>query len=937
MGLSIRKTLMSFAIGLLSCSAALAANITGTITDSSEEPLIEATVRLLAAKDSAFVKGVTTDINGKFSIKNVKKGHYIIQTSYIGYDNHYENVNIGESSLRLKPIVMKESTVMLKETVITAVKTEIVAKEDTIEYNAGSYKTQPNAVMEDLLKKLPGVDVDSDGKITAGGKQVTKILVDGKEFFSDDPKVASKNLPVNMIDKLQVVDRKSDLARLTGVDDGEEETVINLTVKKGMKNGYFGVVNAGYGTDERYAADFNINRFWNDNQITFLGNFNNINQLGFTDSNGNRFRRFGGNNGINTSQSFGINFNVGKSDETFRVGGDLLYSHTDQNTRTSQERQYLFADSTSYLSSRSASRDKGHNIRGDFRVHWKKDSLTTLEFRPRFSLNFNKSASADSSRTFAGDIARTLVTRSINEGHSDGKAYEVGGDLWFNHSFKSHQGRSFSLAFDYNLSNTREDDYSYSYNRFFLLNDSIDLYDQYTDNHNWSNRVGLRMTWTEPLGNVKNGRFLTFSYRMSYRWNNADKLVYDHPVTYPPTGDPIVDYTQEIFNDSLSNRFRNDFFNQRIQIGFKQVKRDYNLDAGIAFVPSMSKSNDLINKDRNIDTRWVWNLAPYLRFRYKFNKTRNLTLDYRGQTREPSISQLQPVADKSNPLRIVIGNPDLKPAFSQNVRMRFSDFNPEAQRSIMAMGSVSVTQNSIVSKTTFDRESGGQTTTYENVNGNWNADLFTMVSFPFRNKNWQFNGNMFTRYSQAIGYNNGERNRSGSFNFGPSVSLAFRPENWEAELRPFYNLQTTHNTLQSAASRKVQTYGGRFNGSWFAPFGLVLSTDISYSATSGYSAGYDQKQWMWNASIAYQFLKGREATIALKGYDLLQQRKNISRSVTANYIDDRSYNSLTRYFMLTFSYRFNTFGKGNRPDDRGDRGPGRGHGPGPGRFGPPRR
>ena len=422
---------------------------------------------------------------------------------------------------------------------------------------------------------------------------------------------------------------------------------------------------------------------------------------------------------------------------------------------------------------------------------------------------------------------------------------------------------------------------------------------------------------------------------MSYRWNNADKLVYDHPVTYPPTGDPIVDYTQEIFNDSLSNRFRNDFFNQRIQVGFKQVKRDYNLDAGIALVPSMSKSNDLINTDRNIDTRWVWNIAPYLRFRYKFNKTRNITLDYRGQTREPSMSQLQPVADKSNPLRIVIGNPDLKPAFSQNVRMRFSDFNPEAQRSIMAMGSVSVTQNSIVSKTTFNHETGGQTTTYENVNGNWNADLFTMISLPFRNKNWQFNGNIFTRYSQAIGYNNGERNRSGSFNFGPSVSLAFRPENWEAELRPFYNLQTTHNSLQSAASQKVQTYGGRFNGSWFAPFGLVLNTDISYSATSGYSAGYDQKQWMWNASIAYQFLKGREATITLKGYDLLQQRKNISRSVTANYIGDRIYNSLTRYFMLTFSYRFNTFGKGNRPDDRNNSGSGRGHGPG--RFGPPRR
>lgn len=938
MGLNLKKYLTTLSLVMLGYVSVFAANIRGTVTDDNGEPLIEATVRLLAAKDSAFIKGTTTDNKGKFTLRDIKSGSYIIQTSYIGYDNATVNTKVGESNVNMAPVKMTESSVMLKETVITGVKTEIVAKEDTLEYNAGSYKTQPNAVMEDLLKKLPGVEVDSDGKIKAGGKEVTKILVDGKEFFSDDPKVASKNLPANMIDKLQVVDRKSDLARLTGVDDGEEETVINLTVKKGMKNGWFGVVNAGYGTDERYAADFNVNRFWNDNQITFLGNFNNINQLGFTDSNGSRFRRFGGSNGINTSQSFGVNFNVGKSDESFRVGGDLLYSHTDQDTRTSQERQYLFTDSTSYLSSRSGSRDKGHNVRGDFRIKWKKDTLSTLEFRPRFSLNYNKSVSADSSRTYAGDLARSLVTRSINTGSSDGNSYEFGGELWFNHNFKYHPGRSFSVALEYRMSNVREDDLSYSYNRFYLLknvlgNDSIDTYDQYTDNHTWSNRAGVRLTWTEPLGNVKNGRFIEISYRMNYRWNNADKLVYDHPVTYPDGGyDPIVDYMVSIFNDELSNRFRNDFFTQRFQVGFRQVRKDYTLNAGVAFVPSMSKSEDLINSDRNIDTRWVFNIAPYLRFRYKFSKTRNMNVDYRGNASEPSISQLQPVADMSNPLRIVVGNPELKPSFNHNVRVRFSDFNLEAQRSIMVMANVGMTQNSIVSNTTFNKETGGQITTYENVNGNWNAQMFGMVSFPFRNKNWQFNGNLFARYSQAIGFNNGERSRSGSLNLGPSVSLAFRPENWEFELRPYFNLQQTTNSLQSTANRNVQTYGGMFNCGWYAPFGLVINSDLSFTGTNGYSAGYDQNQWMWNASIAYQFLKGKEATVSIKGYDLLQQRKSIMRTVSATTIDDTSYNSLTRYFMISFSYRFNTFGSGNQPADRnGGRGPG---GPGgrPPRF-----
>lgn len=923
----MRRILIALLFTVFCAAAVTAADIKGKVIDETGEPLIEATVKLLAAKDSAFIKGVTTNVNGRFTISNVKSGKYILQCVYIGYANSDSNLTVGSSNLQLKDIVMRESSIMLKEAVVTAVKTEITVKEDTIEYNAGSYKTQPNAVMEDLLKKLPGVDVDSDGKITAGGKSVTKILVDGKEFFADDPKVASKNLPVDMIEKLQVIDRKSDLARLTGVDDGEEETVINLTVKKDMKNSYYGVVNAGYGTDDRYAGNFYINRLWNDNQFTFIGNFNNVNQLGFTDG-GGQFMNFGGGNGITTSQSLGVNFNVGKSDETFRVGGNVDYSHTDRDTRTRRNRQYLFPDSTSFNESASSTRNKGHNIRGNFRIKWEKDTLTTFEFRPRFSLNYNRYLSGDSSLTLAGDANRSKVTRSLNSGSSKGTSYSAGGDIWFNRKSGSHPGRSFSLSLNYNLSNTTEDYDSYSFNRFFLLNDSIDLYDQYTDNHTWSNRVGLRATWTEPLGNIKNARFLIFSYNLNYRWNNADKLVYDHPVTYPEVGDPIIDYDNLVFNDSLSTRFRNDFFTQRIQIGFRQVRSTYNMEVGLTLTPSMSRSDDLINSERNIPTRWVWNLAPYMRYRHKFTKSRTLNVDYRGNTSEPSMQQLQPVADKSNPLRIVIGNPDLKPAFTHNIRIRFNDFNMEAQRSIMAMLNFSMRQNSIVSKTTFSPETGGQVTTYTNVNGNWSSSLFSMLSLPFRNKNWQFNANMHASYNQNIGFNNGLRNRSNSLNLRPSIAIAFRPEAWEFELRPYYGLQNTRNTLQSAVNRNVQDYGGSFYAVWYAPFGLVINSDLTFSTTSGYSAGYDQKQWMWNASISYLFLKGREATVMLRGYDLLQQRKNISRSVTANYIDDSSYNSLTRYFMLSFSYRFNTFGKGSKNSNRGEFG-------GPGGFGGP--
>ncbi len=309
------RTLTLLSVLLLTlCSATIhAANITGLVKDmESGDPIMEAAVKLVNAKDSSFVAGVTTNLDGQFKLENIKSGKYVLTVSYIGYADTEKELTVGKSNLRLGEIRIKEASHMLGEVSVVAVKTPIKVMEDTVEYNADSYHTQPNAVVEDLLKRLPGVEVGTDGAITANGKTVSKILIDGKEFFSDDPQVASKNLPANMVDKLQVVDRKSDMARLTGVDDGEDETVINLTFKKGMNQGWFGTAEGGYGTDDRYMGSFNVNRFWDGNQITLLGNFNNTNQIGFTDSNGNRFRRFGGNNGITESRALGLNINIGK-------------------------------------------------------------------------------------------------------------------------------------------------------------------------------------------------------------------------------------------------------------------------------------------------------------------------------------------------------------------------------------------------------------------------------------------------------------------------------------------------------------------------------------------------------------------------------------------------------------------------------------------------
>lgn len=923
--------ILLFLFSLFIAAPAQAATVKGTLVDSGDRsPLISATVQLLAARDSSLVKGTVSDLDGHFRFDGVARGKYVARILYVGYETKKVPLTVGQETVDLGSIAVKENSIVLREAEVTAVRAEVKVKEDTVEYNADSYKTQPNAVVEDLLKRLPGVEVGTDGKITAQGKEVTKILVDGKEFFSDDAKVASRNIPVDMVDKLQVIDRKSDLARLTGVDDGEDETVINLTVKKGMKQGWFGNATIGYGTDSRYAGNLMVNRFVNDNQFTIVADANNINEMSFSMPGSGRFNRFGGTDGVNDAQNVGFNFNVG-NEETFRVGGDLMYSHSRQRTRQTSNKQYLFADSTSYENAFSNALDRSHNITGNFRMQWHVDSLNTLDFRPSFLVSVNNSDKTSWSRLFAGDANRTAVNSSDNQLGSDGTSYDIGGELVYNYKFKRRPGRSLSAQVTYKYSNTKEDETTYSINQYFLQPDQDETRDQYTDNHQWSSRVGGRLTWTEPIGDIKKARFLTFAYRMNYYFNNADKLVYNVDREYDPqravrlledeygiVTNHVVANTlaaeSGVLDEDQSNRFRNDQFTQDIRVGFKQNRKNYRLNVGVSVLPTMMRSRNLINSAKDIPERWVWNYAPFMRLRYTFSKTNSLAIDYRGRSSSPTMTQLQPVPDLSNPSRIVVGNPDLLPAFNHRVSLRYNNFNQERQSSIMAFGGINVTQNSIVSKTTYDKTTGVQTTTYDNVNGVWSADGMMMYTSPIGNRGWRWTNNAFIRYSRAVGFNNGDENRSGTLMVSETPSIAFRNDIVDVELRPYYNYQQTRNSLQTD-NRDIHSYGGTLNANYYTPFGLSIGTDVTYSATSGYSAGYDNNQWLWNAQLSYEFLKDKSATITVKAYDLLQQKKNVSRSVTANYIEDREFNTVTRYVMLSFSYRFTRLGKGTTEKD----------------------
>ncbi len=905
--------------------------ISGLVKDKLDnQPLPQVSVRLLSAKDSSFVTGMSSNNNGSFSLSVARPGKYIATLSFLGYRTWEQPVTLSTQQRRVKlgTILMQSDEIVLQEAVIIGKAAEVVVKEDTVEFNADSYKTQPNAVVEDLLKKLPGVEVDSEGKITHAGKEISKILVDGKEFFSDDPKVASKNLPVDMVEKLQVVDRKSDLARLTGVDDGEEETVINLTIKKGMKHGWFGNVMGGYGTDGRYEAGAMVNHFSGDNQVTILAGSNNTNNMTFTDMGQGRFRRFGGMNGINTSHNVGVNFNVGKED-IIRLGGDVSYNNSNRDVRQHTERQNIFADSVSYYSGVSSTNDKGQNILGNFRLSWNIDSLNTLEFRPRFSVSLSNSNSIDSTMTTAGDPNRTRVNDSWSHNRSKGIGYDISGELVYNHKFRSRPGRAFSVQARYSYSNTQEDSRDIARYRFYrdlLSNDEENQFeDQIGDNHTWTNGYNARLTWTEPLGDASKGRFLTFAYRFQANFNNADKYTYD--IITDTEGQPL----DTTLNTTLSNSFRNDYFTHRAQVGFKQVKPKYTYDVGIAAVPSSSKSIDLIDSERNIPKRTVFNIAPYFRYRYKLGDQTSLRIDYRGRSTQPSMTQLQPVADNSDPLRIVVGNPNLKPSFQNTLRARFNDYNVEKQRSIMAMVHGRYTVNSITSATIY-HENGGQTTTYRNANGVWDIAGMFMYNTPFRNKRWQLNN--FTRisYANEVGYSQEHtdtdflRNDAGSFSATEHLGIAFRSDYFDAELRGKYRYGLTTNSLPNQKNQSTHDYGGTLNLNGYLPWSITIGTDLTYSGLAGYSDGYNNESWIWNAQLSYQFLKGKAATIAVKVFDILGQRNNIRRTVTGNYIQDVEYNTLNTYGLISFTYRFNTFG---------DKTPESKYNNGPNRFGPP--
>lgn len=807
-------------------------SISGNIIDGdTKTPVEQATIQVLSLPDSTYVTGAASLRNGNFTIPPIKFGKYVLKVSFIGYQPSFKPVQLSAAHPRANAgqIVLGSDAIMLEEAVVTAEAPQVSVVEDTLVYNSTAYRTPEGSMLEELVKKLPGAEIDDDGNVKINGKDLKKIMVDGKEFFGGDVKTGLKNLPVDMIDKLKTYDKKSDLARITGIDDGEEETVLDLTVKKGMNQGWFGNADGAIGTEDRYSGRMMLNRFVDNTQFSVIGSANNVNDQGFSGGGGGgpRWRQM---NGLNAKKMVGVNFATQTS--KLELGGSARYNYSGSDVGNVNSSERFLQSGNSFSNSNSNNRNKGINFNADFRLEWKPDSMTNIIFRPNVSYGKTDNASLSESGTFDSDpyniVANPNLYLSLKEldeendplkdirvnttnsnSLSKGKNVSADGTLQVNRKLNSY-GRNITFRGKFGYGNNDNDQYAQSLTHYYQLksylgNDSILHRDQYiaTPTHNYN--YAAQVTYSEPL---TRNTFLQFSYQFQYKYSKSDKSTYDlYNQDWELGGDLPVGY-ESLKVDSLSKNAEYRYYNHDISTSLRFIREKYQLSVGMSFQPQNSKLS-YKKGDYTVDTtRTVFNVAPNIDFRYRFSKVSQLRFSYRGRSSQPSMENLLPIVDNSNPLNIRVGNPGLKPSFSHSMRMFYNTYNPERQRGIMAHANFTLNQNSITNTTRYNEETGGLITQPDNINGNWNA--FAMFGFNTALRNKKFTINSFSRahYNNnvALLYNNdtktNDKNKTTGLTLAENLNGAYRNDWLEFALNGAIEYTSERNQLRPESNQQ---------------------------------------------------------------------------------------------------------------------------------------
>jgi len=916
----MKKISLTFTLSLfLSVLAYSQHSIQSTVFDSKNGlPIEVASVRLLRASDSTMVQGCTTDLQGSFMLSKINSGNYILVISNIGYNNYEKSVTVENKSLILKNIQLIENAKMLANVEVRGTAAQLVVKGDTTEYNATAFKTQQNAVVEDLLKKMPGVEVSSDGKITINGQEIKKIRVDGKKFFDGDIEMATKNLPAEMIDKVQVYDNKSDMAKLTGFEDNDTERIINLTTKANRKHGVFGNVTGAGGSDLgnddnkfRYDGNSFINLMNNNKQTAITAGANNTNT-----SRSGRGRAGMGNpsGGITETQNLGINNNTVVIPK-LSIGGDATVNHSDNLSNTETDKNSYLKGSTSTNHSKNNNTVENYSANIRLEVEWKPDTLNTFLIQP--NIGYNRTFSGGNSNyTYFTDSVLTSNGNSWSRGN--GTSLNANLNVIYNHKFTSKKGRNLTVNMQSGLSQSNSESWNISSKIALGVPTNIN---HYINNFNNSSNASLRLSYVEPLWNVRNLLETALSARTTN--NDSEKNQYNRD---DATGTYMVRDTAYTKDNTYSNTFKNNFYSETMEMNYRYVAKDYNLMLGAKAEPSQTEyTRHYANGIARDTTYGVFNVSPTGRFQYNFGKKRFARIDYRGQTNQASISQMQPVKNNSNLMSEVVGNPNLNPEFNHNLRLFYSAFNDSTFSSFNVMLNAQMTKDALITNSIYD-------TTGKQYSQTLNAkdlpySFFTNIMFntPLIQKRLHFNTNTSLSLNRRIGYSKkgldsvnvdnltlGDLSDTRQYSTSEALSLTFTTDVIELGTRGSFKYSNTYNNLSNLTQR---TYDWTISGNFVAhlPYSFNVASDINYSTMQGY-AGFDKNQLIWNASLD-KSLFNNKGVLALKVFDILHQQLNIRQTIGDNYIQYSKFNTITSYFLLSFSYKINEF-KGNKNPDR---------------------
>jgi hypothetical protein len=911
--------------------------IKGLLTDSSAvTPIADATVALLNGRDSSLAATVFTDKKGAFSIPGVALGDYRVYITYLGFKPIFKSLTVTAANpvVDMGNVQLKGKGITLNEVEIVQEIPPVVVKVDTLEFNAGSFKTRENSVVEDLLKKLPGVTIDKDGVITAQGETVKRVLVDGKPFFGDDPKLATKNIPADIIDKIQLIDRKSDQAQFTGIDDGNTEKTINITIKKDKKHGVFGRASAGYGNDDHFAANASVNSFRETSQLSFLGSGNNVNNIGYTaqdvfnfssgnsggggggrgggrGASGSTINSLGGNNstGITRNWNAGLNYNEDFGTK-LKINGSYLVSDTRVQNQMTSAKQTFIGDSSYYYNQNSGSLANTTNNRINMRMEYQIDSLHSLVITPTFTYTDGNNTSGNSYQSLDINKVKTIEGASINRSNATSPNFST--TALFRKKFHK-VGRTISANFNFGYNTTTRQNYYKTSDTHVGADSTTDFltgYDRLTNADNLGRNLGLSLTYTEP---ITKSRFLELTYAWNHNFSSSNNLTYDL--------NSASDKYDKL-NDSLSNIFENVFQTQQagINIRTQKFKYDYTIGVNVQF---SNLDNNNVSRSTHI-TQHTVNYYPSASFNYNFEQGRRFRVRYSGSTTQPTVQQLQPLPDLTSSLYVQQGNPDLKPTFTHSFNIGYNAFNRSTFRGFFGNIRTSFAENKIVNANRTDT-SGKQYTKPMNANGAYNIDGFMVNTIPVNKKNNStINFNTSMSYGRDVSFSTtGADFNSAVKTFNKTFS-ATQGLSFNYFYKELFDVSTTASAQYSAARYDIQKTANTnyFNYSFALDFnvnfpaGIILGSDLTYTLNAGRTAGYNVDVTMLNAFISKSVFKQKQGLIKLYGYDILKRNVSISRSTGENYIQDTNNMVLQQYFMLSFTYFLKKFGSTDKSQQR---------------------